>query len=87
MDFNVNINNDAGLISNILDIIFSLIAGVISAMKEIILFKTGNTEVSLFSFCIALAIMGIVITYLVNVAKRPSMPSGVAIAKSRSNKE
>lgn len=77
MEFGVDINNNPDLISNVLDIIFSLIAGVIDTMQEIKLFA----GVSLFNFCVAVTIMTIVITYLVNVAKRPYSESGSEASK------
>lgn len=87
MNLDFDINNDANLISNVLDIIFSLIEGVVKAMKEITLFRLGTASVSLFNFCIALTIMSIVITYLVNVAKRPNSGTSSEIRSVRERRE
>lgn len=67
MNFESNVNNNPSLLSSVLDFLFENIGGVINAMQSIYLFAS----VSLFDFSVALLIMTIVVTYLVNVAKRP----------------
>lgn len=68
-DFDVNIKNNPDDITGALDLIFNLMRGVVEAMKSIKLFA----NVSLFDFSIVLAVMSIVIVYLINIAKRPSV--------------
>lgn len=72
MNLDTNIYNDPNDVSNVLELIFNLIGGVVKAMQDINLFA----QVSLFDFCVALSVMSIVITYLVNVAKRPQSETG-----------
>ena len=53
-------------------------ADVVGAMKTMYIFQQGSLKVSLFDFLITLAVMSIVITYLVNVARRPTVETGTA---------
>lgn len=70
-----DINNDPSLITQMFEFLFGLMGDVVKAMQTIYLFKSGIVKVSLFDFLIVLAVMSIVITYLVNVARRPNVTS------------
>lgn len=73
-----DINNDPSSIMQMIEFLFGLMGDVVKAMRTIYLFKSGSVRVSLFDFLIVLAVMSIVITYLVNVARRPTVESGTA---------
>jgi len=79
-----DVNNDPSLITAMFEFIIELMADVVKVMQTIYIFKQGSVKVSLFDFLIALAVMSIVITYLVNVARRPNITSSSAeVARER----
>lgn len=71
LDYDANINNNPSYVKSALSLILDVFTGVIKTLQSIKLFA----NVSLFDFLIALTVMTIVITYLVNVAKRPTVES------------
>lgn len=69
LEFSVDINNDTNLISSAFDVLFDLLRGVTDTLHSIKIFA----NVSLFDILIAVSVMSIVITYLINIAKRPNV--------------
>lgn len=65
--YDSSVTNDPSSISQFINLLLSLMRGVVNVMQDIKLFA----NVSLFDFLIALAVMSIVIVYLLNIAKRP----------------
>lgn len=76
------IDNKTDLITKMFDFIFGLMGDLVKVLKSIYIYEgnplpgTGiSSKVSLFDFLIVVAVMSIVITYLVNVARRPRVES------------
>ena len=70
MDDNTALNDPAEL-GEIINYIISMISDVVGVFRRIYIFE----NVSLFDFLICVAVMGIVIVYLLNVARRPGIES------------
>ena len=68
MDDNTALNDPAEL-GEIINYIISMISDVVGVFRRIYIFE----NVSLFDFLICVAVMGIVIVYLLNVARRPGV--------------
>lgn len=58
----------------VLQMLLGLMRDTVNFMKDFEIIE----GISLFNFLIALAVMSIVITYLVNVARRPTIETGTA---------
>lgn len=69
------INNDASIIVQMFNYILGLMGDVVKLMQSIYIFESSVGKVSLFNFLIVIAVMSIVITYLINVARRPNVTS------------
>lgn len=74
---NTAINNKTNLIEYIYNLLFGLMGDFVKVLKSIYIYEGEQLPggivptVSLFDFLIVVAVMSIVITYLVNVARRP----------------
>lgn len=67
------INNDASIVVQIFNYILGLMGDVVKVMQSIYIFESSVGKVSLFNFFIVIAVMSIVISYLINVARRPTI--------------
>lgn len=74
----VVINNDSSVIVQMFNYILGLMGDVVKVMQSIYIFESSVGKVSLFNFLIVIAVMSIVITYLLNVARRPNVTSSSA---------
>lgn len=80
------INNDASIVVRMFNYILGLMGDVVKVMQSIYIFESSVGKVSLFNFLIVIAVMSIVITYLINVARRPYVTStSTDIARERAN--
>lgn len=82
-----DVNNDPSVITAMLSFIIELMADVVKVMQSIYIFEQAFAKVSLFDFLIAVAVMSIVISYLINVARRPTVESGTAKNKRLSREK
>lgn len=57
------------MFADVLEMLYELFGGVIGVMRSMQLVS----GVSLFTFCIAIAVLGIVITFLLPVARNPQI--------------